>query len=597
MFHDAAGRDLLLDRVAVEQVQGLGEVRLHLHLAGAGAAPRGPAEGTEEVGARVAVGDLHGAGPERQALELVLRGRRAGDHVEQHLGANSAQAGLGEVPLIAGVGVVGLRRTLVGVRRADLAHQPLEIVLRCHERPGEGVEQRRVGGRIAHAHIVDRVDDAGPEEMRPHDVDEVAAEVLVVRRRQPFGEHRAAIPPPAVGRGSPEELRRHDPAADGVLHVAAPGIEDDRLPRVLSRLAADVGEEGGEAVVVVHRPAVEGMVVALGALDPHSHEDLRDVLRRLERVALVLEVVCLRLGEGAPLGREQFAHQRVDGCVGLDPLLQPVGVQEHRLVTDRVGDGADHHQLRPLHHPQIDELLPGQELVDEVGPLLRVAARHEGAVFVGAGEHAADVEARPTQELLVAAQARWVDPQLPQLAMDQVVDGVRRRRVRPGEGVARGEGDAVDADGVGLEAGHHEGLAAVARADEPARSDGGRVVVAGEEHGQGRHVAVGAVGVAGPHRELLRGPGPVEDGLRREQVDADDGRRGTGVVAGALLQPARERGMVLVPRRDPDTAAVRHGVGRLGEQEALVRQRAVDAASGHLAGEPVVVGLGVEAEE
>ena len=47
-------------------------------------------------------------------------------------------------------------------------------------------------------------------------------------------------------------------------------------------LAADAGERGGDAVVVVLRPALERMVVALGALDANAEEQLG---RRFGRVA------------------------------------------------------------------------------------------------------------------------------------------------------------------------------------------------------------------------------------------------------------------------------------------------------------------------
>ena len=81
-----------------------------------------------------------------------------------------------------------------------------------------------------------------------------------------------------VGRLAAQELGRHHPAADRVVDLAAARIEDDRLAVVFTLLAADLGEERREAVVVVLGPAVEGVVVALGALDPDSHEDLGDVL-------------------------------------------------------------------------------------------------------------------------------------------------------------------------------------------------------------------------------------------------------------------------------------------------------------------------------
>ena len=139
--------------------------------------------------------------------------------------------------------------------------------------------------------------------MGPDDVGQVGGEVRIVRRGQPLGQHLAAILAGNVGLGSAEELRLHHPAADGVCHLAAAAVEDDHLARIVGPLAADLREEGGEAVVVVHRPAVERMVVALGALDAHAHEHLGDVLRDLQRVGLVLVVVGGRILEGAALGR------------------------------------------------------------------------------------------------------------------------------------------------------------------------------------------------------------------------------------------------------------------------------------------------------
>ena len=64
----AALLDLGVDRVAVEQVEGLRERRLHLHLARAGRLAGGPAEGGEEVGRllcrrRSARPGRRGAGP------------------------------------------------------------------------------------------------------------------------------------------------------------------------------------------------------------------------------------------------------------------------------------------------------------------------------------------------------------------------------------------------------------------------------------------------------------------------------------------------------------------------------------------------------
>ncbi len=113
---------------------------------------------------------------------------------------------------------------------------------------------------------------------------EVLREVWILRRRQPFGEHIAAILAVDVRRISAEEFRRHHASADRMRHLAAAAVEDDPFARVFGLLSADLGEEGGEAVVIVHRPAIERMIMALRALNAHAHEDLGGVFRQLQSV-------------------------------------------------------------------------------------------------------------------------------------------------------------------------------------------------------------------------------------------------------------------------------------------------------------------------
>src|SRR3954466_7476820 len=95
----------------------------------------------------------------------------------------------------------------------------------------------------------------------------------------------------AVGSRAAEELWRHHAAANEVINLAAARIEDDRLARIGGRLTANLREERGKAVVVVHRPAVERMVMALGTLNPHAHKYLGHVFRNLEPVLLHLVIV------------------------------------------------------------------------------------------------------------------------------------------------------------------------------------------------------------------------------------------------------------------------------------------------------------------
>ena len=109
----------------------------------------------------------------------------------------------------------------------------------------------------------------------------------------------------------------------------------------------------------------------------------------------------------------------------------------------------------------------------------------------------------PAEEFFVGAQLARQDAELVQLRADQLVDvvaGDRRGRVLQ----ALGQHQHLVADGVRLEAGHDEGFAAGSRGDQAIGRDRGRVVVVRHERRQARHVAVGAVGIAGAGDELLR---------------------------------------------------------------------------------------------
>ena len=204
----------------------------------------------------------------------------------------------------------------------------------------------------------------------------------------------------------------------------------------------------------------------------------------------------------------------------------------------------------------------------------------------------------PAEERLVVALARGRDPQLLELVVDQLVDVVGLGLVGERERQALGQDDELRADGVGLEPGHHERLAALAGGDEPVGADRRRDVVVGQEDGQAGHVAVGAVGVAGPHGELLGRALAVEDGLLGIEVDAHDlGQLGDVVVGRAGLDPAVERLVELAVGLEPLAAGVLDGAGRLLEHGAVGRDGQVDPAADHLAGQAEVVALGVEAEE
>ena len=189
-----------------------------------------------------------------------------------------------------------------------------------------------------------------------------------------------------------------------MVHLASTRVEDDGLAIVFSSLSADLGEEGGEAVVVVLGPAVERVVVALGALDPHAHEHLGHTLGEGEGLGGCLVEVGGRVLERPSAGSQQLLHHLVHGHVLGKPLHQPVVVEEHGFVAD--GDGrADLEELGPLVHPDLRELLALEQLVNQLGPLGRISGIHEPVVLLDGRRQSDDVECRAAEERGVVADA------------------------------------------------------------------------------------------------------------------------------------------------------------------------------------------------
>ena len=112
------------------------------------------------------------------------------------------------------------------------------------------------------------------------------------------------------------------------------------------------GEERRELVKLPPLPGVGLVVVALGALDLHAHEDPRHLAGHLHRLSLVGQ----REGDGPVLvvaagGRDHPRDDLVPGCVGLELLGQPVleRVEPHpgRIFVG----GVEHDHVAPVLGP------------------------------------------------------------------------------------------------------------------------------------------------------------------------------------------------------------------------------------------------------
>jgi hypothetical protein len=380
-----------------------------------------------------------------------------------------------------------------------------------------------------------------------------------------------------------------------VQRLAGAAVEHRQLAGVLGVLVPDLAEERGEPVVVVHRPAVERVVVALGALDAGAEEHLGDVLREELRGRLGLEVVDGRVLERAARRREQFADDLVERRAGPDPVAEPLVVELEPLRADAV-DGADLEQLGPLHDPDVAELLAREQRIDQLLALLRVRVGEELRALGRRGEQADEVHVHAAEERLVVAHLGRHDVELVELRVDVGVDVVERRGLRVGERRA-GPHDHRGPLGELVEPGQHERLARTGAGDDAVLRDGGGRVVVADEHGEPGHVAVGAVAVLRPHHDPLGLALRREHRLLREHLDADRPRGVGRVLRRAGLQPPDQQQVVLAARLDPLAAGVRHLARCLVHHQAVFGGGEVHAAAAHLPGDAEVVAVRVVPEQ
>lgn len=100
LFEELSFHDFALDGGTIQEMKGLGKGRIGAGLASADGGASGAAESGEEIGARTTIGDLDGAGTERQTAEFVFGLGRGRDAIEQVFGWDATDGGVGVVSQI-----------------------------------------------------------------------------------------------------------------------------------------------------------------------------------------------------------------------------------------------------------------------------------------------------------------------------------------------------------------------------------------------------------------------------------------------------------------------------------------------------------------
>ena len=102
---------------------------------------------------------------------------------------------------------------------------------------------------------------------------------------------------------------------------------------ILNDLVVEAREQVSPIVIIVLRPTVERMVVALGALQSRAEEHLRGRLGACGWIAAGAIVVGRRRAVGAAAGGNQLANKLIERFVLSDAVADPVVKILHALLV------------------------------------------------------------------------------------------------------------------------------------------------------------------------------------------------------------------------------------------------------------------------
>ena len=584
-------------------MQALREAGVLRTLAGAGAGGVRTPEDLEEVAAAVVavVRELHGAGAGGEVGPARFGLGDGVDGVEEDFGTEALRVVAGEVLFVPGVVAVGNRAQLVGRAADDGADELLEVEAGLDEGLGQRVEQLGVHGRVGLAHVVFGLDEAAVEEVLPVAVHERVREEGVVLLAEPVGQRVAGV----FVSGDVEGLLAEASGLEGdvvllVRHRGCAALGEDKfLAGLRAGLAADLAEERAEAVVVRLAPLLIRMVVALGALEAQTEEELRGVFELVLRgLHLAIPSDGRVFGDVAGRG-EDFARELVVRFVAREAVANP-RVEGERAAHIRFGAAVDGGALVAEERaPEVGEVIrvvaAGQQAVNQHVALGGGLVGEEGAGLIGVGQAAREVEREAADEGRVVRDFAGRQSDALELLEDRFIheifgDGqVLHRR-------AERHGGAEHSD-LGLVANHDAHVAGLAgELHEARRFGGGHVLVVRLEERAARHVLDVAVRVARDHRELLLGL-RQHRALLRKHFDARDDGVFRVAVGHALRNPALEEVVIIGANIQPRAAAVRDDARALEQQQAGVRRRGGEPASARFLHEILVVFLRLEAEE
>ena len=435
-------------------------------------------------------------------------------------------------------------------------------------------------------------DDADAGEIAPQPIDVAGGEKAIVRARDPAGELLTAATL-RVGFRLVRERRLGDLVRAQMHHLALRHVLHDfiKWTRLFHRRADDDGlaaggiagelhlrEERAETVILILRPALERMIVALVAVEARGEEKVRGVLHRFRGIAQDLpiargRVVLVRAGRG-----ENLARELIVGRVRLDLLANPILEKFRAFAAEELRVHLEF--VRPFVRPVIDEFRRADELVHDGVALLAQRPRvgEEGAHFLGAWRQAGEVQCDAAEEVRVGANLGRRDLHALPFRGDELVDAAPRLGLLPDKAGAIAHHGERGRRVVPFVAREQRGFAAAQRFHQPAAVGPGDIGVAAVHERFGGDIARPAIGEGGDDAHLLPRADLLHHRVAREDVDLLHARR-LQVELRAVGDPRAKDFVIILAELRALAAFVRDAGGGFEEHQRILGRRDVEAAA------------------
>ena len=451
-------------------------------------------------------------------------------------------------------------------------------------------------GRIGFSHVIFGIDEAAPEEVFPVAVDQGLGKEGVVFGGYPADEFEPWIRKRAQScRFVAESGRLYIFAGfDVFCFGVAWFVENEFFVWSGSRRPTHAREECREAVIVVLAPFLEGMMVALGALEAESEKELGGVFD------LFIELVDLAVPSDGRVVRDvsgsgqDGANKVIVGQILLHAFANPA-VESVSAAFFGVARSFVAQQGAPFVGEQRAITRVFQKSIDPLGAFVRLVAAKEFFGFPACGQTPGNVQCSPAKESGVIGNLGGGQANGFEFAEGKLVDEVVRDR-QLADGSAQRHGGAKDGD-LSLIANHHGDFAGLfAEMKEAFFGDFRHFFDVRFEESVSGNVFPAAVGVAGNDGQLLVASHLHEPLLGKDFNRLHDWVAGVSV-RHALSNPAPNQIVVRGTFFQTLAAAVRKFGSRFAQQKTVIRSGGKKPTPARFQNEMFVVFRRFEAEQ